>query len=103
MIKKIIKIKPTVEELLIRSKACRDSDSYLILSVWAEQQPEIKDPNFLFKDFAEALMRDIFANAESIRRIRQKLQEENPHLRGDSYESRHASAVTMREEIINLI
>jgi hypothetical protein len=44
-------------------------------------------------------MKDKYANSESVRRSRQKLQEENEELRGIRYKSRSKAQVEVRNNI----
>jgi oligoribonuclease (3'-5' exoribonuclease) len=66
----------------------RDNDNLLIAKIWfSEMTPEEIGKSSL--DFLTKYSKSEFTSAESIRRCRQKLQEEYPGLRGVSYTSRH--------------
>lgn len=80
--KNIFKIADTVEKILREQPETRDDDKLLILKVWAEQNPELRNPNFNFLSFGEGFLRGRYANPESIRRSRQKIQEHMPELAG---------------------
>lgn len=88
MKKAILKIKDTVEQLLTEYPETRDNDELLILKVWALQEPRLRSAGYAFYEFAVKYKVGKFANAESIRRSRAKLQEVNPSLRGKRYEER---------------
>jgi len=99
MIKKIKKIKPVVERLLKEKPECRDNDQLLILCVWARQNPQLRQSMYAFKSFAFMFLKNGYANTESIRRSRQKVQEEQPELRGKSYKGRKNAEEDMRDGI----
>jgi len=86
---KILKISYTVKDLLRRFPDTRDSDELLILKVWAEQNPKLRGKEFSFIDFSYLFMKRKFASTESIRRSRQKIQEEFKEFRGNNYKERH--------------
>lgn len=92
-------IKETVKSLLDKHPACRDNDNLLILKVWAKQQPQLRSQDFTFVAFGSAFMRGEFASTESIRRVRQKMQEEFPHLRGQKYLARQKHQESIKEEL----
>ena len=99
MIQKIKNIKPLVKSILENYPATRDDDNKLLLKVWAFQNPKLRDKDFYFIDFAMDLMKDKYANSESVRRSRQKLQEQNEELRGFKYKSRSMAQVQVRDNI----
>jgi len=99
MIQRIKNIKPLVKSILENYPATRDDDNKLFLKVWAFQNPKLRDKDFYFIDFAMDLMKDKYANSESVRRSRQKLQEENEELRGIRYKSRSKAQVEVRNNI----
>jgi hypothetical protein len=49
--------------------------------------------------FLEAYSKGYLTNGESVRRIRQKLQEVNPELRGDKYSLRHDHQENIKDEL----
>ena len=77
--------KTRVETMLRTFASFRDDDQLLMANFWAAECAEkgIERSHFL-QQFADGA----FTSPESIRRIRQKLQEENPELRGKSYAKR---------------
>ena len=85
-----IKVKETVENLLRKREHLRDDDNKLIASYWwLELKSKNIDINELSAlEFLEMYSKCSLTNAESIRRIRQKLQEEKEFLRGHKYYER---------------
>jgi hypothetical protein len=82
--------KEEIKKLLIKSPHLRDSDPKLIATYWFNELKK-KDVNLynitgyeLLKLFADSKL----TNTESIRRMRQKVQEENEDLRGNYYKGR---------------
>jgi hypothetical protein len=71
--------------------------------VWAEEDPDLRNPGLLLRRFANAFIKGEHSDPESIRRSRQKAQEQHPELRGISYNIRHQYLEPeMREEIVHL-
>lgn len=96
---KITKIAHTVKKLLIDYPACKDNDNLLILKVWAEQEPLLREKTYSFRDFADKFMIGKYPSTESIRRSRQKLQEEFPNLRGTSYKERQKEQEVVKDDL----
>lgn len=98
MYNKVVKIKDIVYHLLIDYPELRDNDRQLMLNVWAKQDGSLVNGR-MFRDFALGFKRGDFADPESIRRTRQKLQELHPELRGRTYRERQNLSSQMRNEI----
>ena len=86
-------MKEKVKSLLMNNPSNRDSDNKLIANYWHFELLK-KDVDFnelsafdLLKYYAESKL----TNAESIRRMRAKLQEEHPELRGRKYQLRQTT------------
>ena len=84
------KTKEKVREMLSRKPALRDNDYKLQSNVW---WLELKDKGhdiyeLAVGDFLYMYANGEFTNAESIRRSRAKLQEQEPELRGENYKRR---------------
>lgn len=94
---KISNASSTVKMILEKWPETRDSDNLLILAVWKKDNPKVKEISFL--EFAEGFMKGIYTNPESIRRNRQALCNNFPHLRGHSYDSRHKNQAKVLEEL----
>ena len=86
-------MKEKVKSLLMNNPSNRDSDNKLIANYWHfELLKKGVDLNELsafdlLKHYAESKL----TNAESIRRMRAKLQEEHPELRGKKYQLRQTT------------
>jgi len=106
MINQIKNIKSEVIRLLTKFPHLRDSDTKLIATIWGSDIG--KDENGLIaKQITAFLFLEQFANGkftspESIRRIRQKIQEQNEELRGESYKARKEHAQIIKQEIKNI-
>tara|TARA_R110000744_G_scaffold134922_1_gene244198 strand:- start:5221 stop:5535 length:315 start_codon:yes stop_codon:yes gene_type:complete len=102
---KITRNKKIVESLLRAIPHLRDDDNKLLASVWYEQ---IKKSGSLPGDLSgyeilKMVADKQLANSESIRRIRQKLQEINPELRGEIYYERHKEKKRVEIELRNFV
>lgn len=86
MLSKVESIKDTVKQILIEHPKARDNDRYLMLSVWMRENIDL--PHISFRDFAIDFSKGRYSDTESIRRTRQKIQEQYPELRGLSYTPR---------------
>lgn len=84
-------IKLIVQRLLEEQPALRDNDNLLMSRIWKEQSNIL---NF-FQRFESGKLH----SPESIRRTRQKLQEEFPHLRGELYEVRQKRQEKVKQEL----
>ena len=98
---KISYIKSLVKEVLENYPETRDDDNKLLLKVWEIEKPEIKERFYTF--FKAMLISGALSHFESIRRIRQKLQQEYPHLRGERYNIRHTKEVAETEKELGYI
>lgn len=90
------KLKERVKRLLIEQVETRDNDNLLISQIWIEDGMPLESINFLVKYSNGDL-----TSAESIRRARQKLQEENESLRGKKYNERQRRGEEVRQTINN--
>lgn len=62
----------------------RDDDKLLLIEIWSKES-QAKDIAGLFNELLEGTL----SHFESIRRMRQKIQEKHPSLRGEKWEIRH--------------
>ena len=90
-------IKGTVYTILKQNPETRNNDKKLIKEVWRKQFPGLL--NMSSERLMYYLLNNKLANPESIRRNRQKLQEENENLRGYVYKMRHQAEKEFREYI----
>ena len=95
----ILNIKDTVKTLLEIREELRDDDTHLITSIWMLKYPNVSEVSFL--DFVIDLRVKKLINPESIRRCRQKLQQEYPELRGKKYNDRLANQDNVKEQLKN--
>jgi hypothetical protein len=91
--------KEVIIDLLTNKEHLRDNDQALIANIWwRELVTQGKDKSTAFemlKVFSEGKL----SNPESIRRARQKIQEEQPELRGQSYRVRHREQDNVKEQL----
>lgn len=100
MIKAIQKIKDVVHELLIQRPQTRDCDRKLMAYVWSKELGGMYTlANISGFDFLKYFADGKLSSPESIRRARQKIQEENPNLRGDTYVERQHLSIQTRKLI----
>lgn len=95
----LIKIKDTVKQILQHHPECRDDDNLLILKVWAEQNPMLRDHSTSFVAFSHQFLSGKYASGESIVRVRRKLQEKHEDLRGKKYKERHNEQENVKQQI----
>lgn len=89
-----------VKKVLINVPETRDNDELLMLKVWCIQKPDLRDDKSIsFTQFGVMFKNKKLANTESIRRSRQKLQEEIPGLRGKNYKSRKNHTVAVKDQL----
>ena len=79
----------------------RDDDFLLILRTWLEEMGPDIDPNIkqTFRALLDLYRLKTISNFESIRRTRQKIQEENPEVRGQRYHARQEQGELFRRQI----
>lgn len=80
-----------VRHLLISHEHLRDDDHKLIANIWNRELRGEAHEKTAFEFLSLFANREL-TNPESIRRIRQKLQETEPLLRGKNFEKRHKIA-----------
>jgi len=85
-----MKTKEVVRELLTIKPYLRDNDNLLIAAYWwKELKVKEIDPNKLNGlEFMQMFANNKLTNIKTIERMRRKLQEECPELRGKAYELR---------------
>ena len=94
-----------LENLLENNPELRDSDQRLVANIWwltlnttlrhKFQGYELDSFNILLELYSNGDL----PNEQSIRRLRRKLQEEKPELRGKVYELRHQKELEYKEDI----
>jgi hypothetical protein len=86
-----------VKQRLESSTKMRDDDALLIADVWREELAELGAKSVY--DVLNAIAGRMVTSPESIRRSRQKVQQDNPNLRGNVYNQRHAKEEEVLKEL----
>ena len=92
MINKIRTAKEMVTHFMTIRPELRDDDNRLMANIWATELKGTGIHEMSAWDFLKLFSNGLLTSPESIRRARQKVQEECPHLRGKSYKARHEKA-----------
>ena len=95
----IIKVKDIVKEFLELIPETRDSDTLLILKVWAKENPNLRDPLTSFISFSHDFLNGSHSSAGAITRARRKLQELHPELRGTNYKGRQQEQESVKDQL----
>lgn len=90
-----------IVKILKEKPHCRDNDNRLTANLWNRELLDMKKPpteitGFTFLDYFAA---GKLTHPETIRRTRQKIQEEQPELRGKKYDQRQAEGEETRKTI----
>ena len=88
-------VKQRVKSILETNKNARDCDRLLISIIWEQDSVFIEDKN----EFLDMLINGELTSPETIRRCRQRLQEENETLRGYKYKLRKQLGEEVRQSI----
>ena len=88
-------VKQRVKSILETNKDAKDCDRLLISIIWSEDSVYIEDK----KDFLDMLINGELTSPETIRRCRQRLQEESETLRGYKYKLRKQLGEEVRQSI----
>lgn len=83
-----------VYSLLTDKPLCRDDDRLLLIEIWI-RETQAEDLAGFFNEMLEGSL----SHPESIRRMRQKLQEKHPALRGDKYDARHGMEANFCQQL----
>jgi hypothetical protein len=94
--------KDKVEYLLKKTPHLRDDDYKLIATFWWWEMGKEKTELMTGFDFLDTFSRGKLTHPESIRRVRAKLQEQNPLLRGENYNRRKNDGDDMNSDIHKL-
>ena len=90
-------MKNKIEQLMLNYPKAMDDDNLLQSLVWKGEMSG--NPNISAMDFLRLYAAGAFTSSETIRRCRQKLQEEYPHLRGRKYKVRHEHQEKWKEDL----
>ena len=97
------KHKEKVKELLEEYHEYRDDDLRLISAFYFQNYGKHATfQNMSGMEFLMNFSKGVYLSPDQITRIRRKLQEDFPHLRGTKYAQRHKSEIETREEIKEL-
>lgn len=88
------KVACKVYAVLLDNKEARDCDRLLLTKIWVRETKAESVADFLLE-----LVQGKLTHFESIRRVRQKLQEQHVDLRGDKYETRHGMQGEVCEQL----
>ena len=102
LIREMSLVKDRVKALLVKHPHLRDSDNKLIATIWKIDlfDKTINPKGMTAYDFLRLYSEGRLTNAETIRRVRQKIQEENPDLRGTVNEARQEQGEQVRKNIV---
>jgi hypothetical protein len=95
-------IKDKVKFILKNKPQLRDDDNRLLATFFLYEIGLEKLNKMNAMDLLKMIAYGELSSTESIRRVRQKLQEQNPELRGDKYCERANLGNNMKEEIKTL-
>ena len=93
-------VKDRVKALLVSYPHLRDNDNKLIATIWKQDLRNMGiNLDIATYNFLQLYALGELSNSETIRRVRQKIQEENPELRGTVDGLRKEQAESVRKEI----
>ena len=100
--KKLKTLKEKVEILLTKFPELRDDDKLLVTKMWFYElkKYEVEPSLMTAMQFFEIYQQNVLSNSDLITRARRKIQEENPELRGKSWEERHKEGEETRFDIL---
>jgi hypothetical protein len=101
MFEQMKKSKDKVSYLLRNHPKLRDSDYKLIATYWHKEIGEDISSMSAF-DLLKKIAEGKLTSSESIRRVRQKIQEDNPELRGEVWLNKQLKSEEVRENIKHL-
>jgi len=87
-----------IRGLLEQQPRLRDDDQYLVAMVWRQEIGEAAHSESCFTLLGKIAKHEL-SHFESIRRIRQMIQEETPELRGEKWQKRQDHTVKVKQEI----
>lgn len=95
-------IKERIRSTLENHPETRDSDSILIVTIWKQEiKSKYKSFNVNVGTFLNHVMENKFSHTETVRRYRQMIQREFPHLRGKRFNKRQVEAEVVKEKVVN--
>lgn len=88
-----------VKKLLQKNPHLRDDDNKLIATIWWNEIKKAGTDPSPYKPLLDMFAQGKLSNPESIRRVRQKLQENESELRGNMYSIRHKEQEKVKSEL----
>jgi len=101
-IDKIKTIKEEVQRMLEVSKKSRDSDDKLVCNIWYNRMGKERIDVMSAMELMQIISDGKLPSYDNISRARRKLQEDNVHLRGESYKERHNQELSVRKKISSI-
>lgn len=95
-------MKDRVEYLLRKTPRLQDSDNKLVATFWWHEMGKEQTELMTGYDFLEVLSQGKLSSSISIVRVRRKLQEQYPELRGEMYIQRDKESEEVRQNIHKL-
>jgi len=95
------RIKEKVKLLLVEHPSTKDNDNELVCWFWYYESKN-ENKNFSFLDFLTQYKNNNFTNSDNITRVRRKLQEQYPSLRGKTYNKRQNICSDLKNKIHKL-
>jgi hypothetical protein len=101
-------IKQRVTAILLKFPESMDNDKELIVRYWKQQITDEQDearmdlqsiPYYTLDAFLTSFMTGKFEHPDTITRMRRKIQEEYPHLRGAKYNERQKNQEKVKEDL----
>ena len=96
---KILNIQKLVRSVLIKIPEARDNDRILCCEIWIREEPSLLLSSSTWRRWAEDFIKGEYTETETIRRTRQKIQEQHPELRGQNYQARQKAGVETTQDI----
>ena len=94
-------IKSKVENLLICSYSCRQSDSVLVANYYSKEISADLNKMSAFR-LLNLIATGKLPSSDAITRVARKIMEQRPELRGDNHERRVSNEVEVRNNIKDL-
>jgi hypothetical protein len=95
-------MKTLVYQWLEKHPQLRDDDSKLVANIWAECIGRNNLDTLTSRELLQLFVNGKLPQFETIRRTRQKIQEQNAHLRGSAYTERKNRANVLTKNIHSL-
>lgn len=100
MLDKIRNMQEKVANMLHKYADLRDDDQKLVTNIWYIEMRKFGNPDTMpATDFLALYQQGKLPTADLITRARRKVQEENPALRGNTWEERHNQSKKIKKNI----